>query len=153
MRRLCRSVYVASCLLVFLCFFGSGALADTSPNSPTTAADVRRELNETLRLIASYSAEQREAAVAKAKESLAKTDAQIEQLQRDFDENRKSMSAEARKQAETTLKVLRQQRNEIAEWYDGLKHSSASAWDEIKKGFSASYRDLEKALEKAREEF
>lgn len=142
-----------ACILLILFTFPARALATSAKSEPTTTADISRELNETLRAISSYSAEQRDAAVAAAKKALEKTDRRIDELQHDFDENRKSMSEEARKQAEETLNALRRQRNEIAEWLGGLKHSSASAWEEIKKGFSQSYRDLEKSLEKARQDF
>ncbi len=128
-------------------------LAGGEDGDQTSAADVRRELNETLQTLASYSADQRDAAVAKAKEALAKTDARIEQLQEKIERDWQPMSQEARKQAQETLKALRKQRTEIAEWYGGLKHSSANAWDEIKQGFAHSYSELEKSLEKAREKF
>jgi uncharacterized phage infection (PIP) family protein YhgE len=128
-------------------------MADSANSAPATASDVQRELKETLQTIASYSAEQRVAAVAKAKEALAKTDERIDQLQQHIEQNWQSMNQEAREQSRESLKALQKQRTEIAEWYGGLKHSSANAWDEIKKGFANSYNELEKSLEKAREKF
>ncbi len=129
------------------------ATAATSDSNQTTATEVRKEINEALQAIGSYSAEQRDAAVIKAREALAKTDARIEELEQKIHQNWQPMSEEARQQAHTTLKALQKQRTEIAEWYGGLKHSSVNAWEEIKKGFSASYTELGKSLEKARQEF
>ena len=140
-------------ILLMLLLWIPLVMAESTNRTPATATDVQRELKETLQAIASYSAEQRDAAVTKAKESLAKTDARIEQLQQQIEQNLKPMSKEARIQAQESLKTLRKQRNEIAEWYGGLKHSSANAWDEIKTGFANSYTELEKSLEKAREKF
>ncbi len=119
----------------------------------TTAGDVRQEISATLETIASYSAEQRDAAVAAARQALAKTDARIDQLQKRIDQNWQNMSAEARQQARAAMKELQQERRDIAEWYGGLKHSSSNAWDEIKQGFAKSYDALGKSLEKAAGEF
>jgi hypothetical protein len=129
------------------------ATAGTSGQDQTSGTEVREEISEALQAIGSYSAEQRDAAVAKAQEALAKTDARIEQLQQRIDQNWQHMNQAAREQARDTLKVLQQQRTDIAEWYGGLKHSSAKAWEEIKQGFAKSYSALEKSLEKAREDF
>jgi hypothetical protein len=150
-KSLSRSLLLAA---TFCLFLGPAiAHAGATQADQTGASEVRREMAETLKAIAGYSAEQRDAAVAKAREALAKIDARIEDLQQQLDQNLQPMSEEARKQARESLQALRKQRTEIAEWYGGLKHSSAGAWNEIKKGFAQSYSELEKALEKAREKF
>jgi hypothetical protein len=128
-------------------------MAASPGQDQTSKNEVREEIKEALQAIGSYSAEQRDEAVAKAQEALAKTDARLEKLQQDIDQNWQQMNQTAREKARKSLKTLQQQRTDIAEWYGGLKHSSASAWEEIKKGFSKSYSALEKSLEKAREEF
>jgi len=51
------------------------------------------------------------------------------------------------------LKSLRKKRNELAEWYGGMQHSSAKAWEHVKRGFLKSYEALSKAYEKAVKEF
>jgi hypothetical protein len=142
-------------LIAFVVLFvGSPAAMAASPGQDQTSKnEVREEIKEALQAIGSYSAEQRDEAVAKAQEALAKTDARLEKLQQDIDQNWQQMNQTAREKARKSLKTLQQQRTDIAEWYGGLKHSSASAWEEIKKGFSKSYSALEKSLEKAREEF
>lgn len=140
-------------LLTLLLCTSAAMAGPTPPADHATAAEVRQEVDAALKAIASYSAGQRDAALAKAKEALEKTDTRIEQLQRDIDQNWQHMSEEARKQARETLNTLQKQRIEIAEWYGELKGSSANAWDEIKAGFSKSYKDLETALEKARQKF
>jgi hypothetical protein len=58
-----------------------------------------------------------------------------------------------RKKATAALTALRKQRNQIAEWYGGLKHSSSNAWDDVKKGFLRSYQELRDAFDKAQSEF
>ena len=59
----------------------------------------------------------------------------------------------ARQKVKANLKALRQQRNELAEWYGGLKNSSADAWEQMKKGFSNAYQALSDSWEKAKGEF
>ena len=153
MRRLFKpSLAILSALSILFCC-SLLAIAGEAKSDQPTAAEVRRELNQTLQMITSYSADQRDAALATAQEALAKTDARIEDLEKQIERNWQPMNQEVRKQAQEALKTLRKQRNEIAEWYGGLKHSSASAWDEIKKGFANSYSELEKAVEKAHEKF
>ena len=63
------------------------------------------------------------------------------------------MSEAARQQARETMKDLQRKRNDLAEWYGGMKHSSAAAWEEVKKGFAESYDTLKQSFERAREKF
>jgi hypothetical protein len=59
------------------------------------------------------------------------------------------MDASARKDAKATMKTLRRQRDETAEWLGKLKKSSAETWDEVKGGFVKSYEALRQSLAKA----
>ena len=52
-----------------------------------------------------------------------------------------------------TLAALYRQRNELAEWYGGIKYSSAGAWEEVKNGFIQSYHVLQKSFKQAAEKF
>jgi hypothetical protein len=63
------------------------------------------------------------------------------------------MTQTAREKARANLKTLRQQRNELAEWYGSFKNSSAGAWEQMKKGFSDAYQAMSDAWEKAQSEF
>src|SRR5260221_336005 len=45
-----------------------------------------------------------------------------------------------------------EQRDEAAEWYGGLKHSSAESWEQVKAGFVKSYEVLRQSFAKARKE-
>ncbi len=140
-------------VLLALLIYSPVVMAVTAEDPQTSASEVRQQIEEALQAIGSYSAEQRDAALDKAKETLEKTDARIDELEQQIDRNWGTMNQEARSQAKETLKTLQKQRTVIAEWYGGLKHSSANAWEEIKKGFSKSYTDLEGSIAKAREKF
>lgn len=140
-------------LLMALALAVPTAFAGMTKEDPAQTGDVRKEVSEAVQAIGSYTAEQRDAAVAKAKEALAATDRHIDQLQEKIDRNWSSMSEAARENARIAMHNLQQQRTELAEWYGGLKHSSAKAWDDIKQGFAKSYKALGESLEKAGEEF
>ena len=63
------------------------------------------------------------------------------------------MDQATRDKANATLKSLRKQRTELAEWYGGMQYSSVNAWEHVKKGLLDSYEALSKAYNKALKEF
>lgn len=121
-----------------------------APSDKTTAKDISKKAGETGRAIKDYTVEQRDEAVKSAKAGLDELDASIRRLERKLESDWDKMDAAARKKARATLDALRRQRNELAEWYGGLKHGSAEAWDEVKAGFSKSYDALKGAFARAR---
>jgi gas vesicle protein len=126
--------------------------AETSADS-TTVQEVNQEATEVARSIKDYSAEQRDEAVKNAKTAMDDLDARIERLETQLDEKWDKMDQAARQQARSTLTELKKQRDEVAEWYGGLKHGSAKAWEDVKKGFVNSFQTLGDAFEKAKQEF
>ena len=131
----------------------TASFADDQNNDQTTASEIKKNAAQTYKSLKDYSVQQRDKAVAEAKEELGKLDQHIAEMQRNLDEHWQDMSAAARKQTRESLALLRQKREEAAEWYGGLKHSSGEAWEEVKKGFSDSYDRLEQAVKKAAKEF
>ena len=155
---ICLSKFPVAALLAFVLTFSGATVLSASSHKQdgkdeTTAGDVKQKAGETYTALKEYSLEQRDEAVAAAKKRLKELDARIESMQQNLDENWQEMSQEARQRTRTTMKALRQQRQDVAEWYGGVQHSSAEAWEEVKKGFAASYDRLEKAIVKARDEF
>jgi ubiquinone biosynthesis protein UbiJ len=138
-----------------------GALLTVSPlsfaaetsSSKTTAKDVSRKVDETGQAIKNYTVAQRDEAIKKAKAALDDLDARIGRLERRLDNEWDRMDQAARKKARATQKALRRERNEVAEWYGGLKHSSAESWEQVKAGFVKSYEVLKASFAKARKEF
>lgn len=122
-------------------------------NSNTSIEEVKKETQEMLQTIGSYTADKRDEAAQIAKDGLNKLDKRIEALETRIDENWNKMNDEARKKARENLKNLRKQRNKVAEWYGSMKTSSANAWKHMRKGFSESYKALEDAWEKSEKEF
>jgi uncharacterized membrane protein len=116
-------------------------------------AQVRQEADDTLQAIKEYSIDKKEQVMAKAKDVLDKMDVKIDELEKRSSEQWQNMSEASREQSRQALRELRRKRNDIAEWYGGMKHSSAGAWDEMRKGFVDSYHALQQAFDKASEKF
>ena len=130
-----------------------GTLAGQEVEDKTTPREVREEVKEAVEAIRSYSADQRDEALKKVKAAIDDLDARIDELERRLEETWDQTDQKAREKARATLKSLREKRNELAEWYGGMQHSSARAWQHVKKGFLDSYEALLEAYGKAVKEF
>jgi hypothetical protein len=119
----------------------------------STAREIKERLSAAAGAIRNYSIDQREEAIKKAKMILDSLDEHIARLESTINENWDDMDQKARGKAAETLTALRKQRNETAEWYGGLKHSSGNAWEDVKSGFLKSYHDLRDSLDKVRNEY
>ena len=144
-----RLVFIAA---IFFAIASVSFAAQQSADKPTTK-DVKRKMAEAAEAIKNYSVDQRNAALEKAKAVLDDLDARIDRLESHVNEKWDKMDKLARKKATVTLTALRKQRNETAEWFGGLKHSSRKAWEDVKKGFLNSYHDLRKTFDKLQGEF
>jgi predicted phage tail protein len=127
--------------------------ASPSSSGKTTMKDVKQEVVDAGHAIKDYSVQERDKAVEKVKAALEDMDARIDRLETRMDENWHRMDQAARQKAREALKELRRRRNQVAEWYGGLKYSSSKSWDHMKKGFSESYDALRGAWEKTEKEW
>lgn len=118
-----------------------------------TAGDVKKEWAEAMDAIMAYSEDQRDEAVKDAKSLLDSMDSRIDKMEAKAETEWDDMSQEARMKRQEALQSLRRQRSELAEWYGGMKHSSKSAWADVKKGFSDAYDSLSSAISDAAENF
>jgi hypothetical protein len=119
----------------------------------TDLDDVQEEWAEAVGSIKDYSVGQRDAAVEKAGDTLAAMDKSIEQLEQRTVDEWDDLSEEARETRLETLRTLTEKRNELAEWYGGMKYSSSQAWGEVKQGFAEAYDVLAEAWGDALDEF
>ncbi len=142
--------------VVFLAFapvsFADQSAANQSAQQPTMK-DVKREVADAAKAIKDYSFAQRDQAVKKVKFALDNLDSRIDKLQDRIDDNWDTMNEATRQKTKAALRAIRKQRNQVAEWYGGLQHSSASAWEEMKKGFSDAYTAIYDAWRNAETEF
>lgn len=124
-----------------------------SASDGTSIKQVQQEAKDLMHALKSYSVRQKDAAVKKTKDALNSIDQRIDALEARVDKNWDKMDKAAREKARASLKSLRKQRMEAAEWYGGLKNSSGDAWEQMKKGFSEAYASLHEAWNKAEKEF
>lgn len=133
----------------------STAPPQTEPaaSAPTQGEKAKKELDEAVDAIRDYSIDRRDEAVARARQSTEVLDQRIEALQSQMENGWARMSQATRTRSEQTMTDLRKRRNQLSEWYGGMRHSSVDAWGEVKSGFVTSYHDLADAMRNAREQF
>lgn len=131
----------------------AGQATDQPTTTSPPGSKLRREVEQAVDAIRSYSAERREEAVASARRAAEDLDRQIARLQEQTGQSWGRMSQAARTRSQATMADLQKRRNALAEWVGGMRHSSTVAWGEVKGGFVNSYHELADALRKARTEF
>ncbi|MGW8311915.1 MAG: hypothetical protein ACWGOL_01640 [Desulfuromonadales bacterium] len=144
---------IAFVIAMLTLLFASVSFASQHGESKTTATEVQKKAAETYQALKDYTIEQRDQAVAAAEKKLATLDQQINVLQNDLDARWQTMSQATREKTREMIRKLNKQREAVAEWYGGMRHSSADAWEEVKKGFADSYDRLERAFQDARKNF
>lgn len=149
--------HLANRFLVSMCVVLAGvtsavAAGDDSRDEPADIEQLKRDWEIAIDSLAEYSADQRDAAIDKAGETLAQIDEQIDVLEEQTIAEWEDLSVEAREARIEAMRELQRKRNDLAEWYGGLKHSSVQAWGEVKEGFADAYRSLEEAWQDAADE-
>ena len=126
------------------------SFAAEASGGKTTAKDISRKADDTARTVKNYTVQQRDEAIKSAKSALDDVDARLRSLDRKVDREWDKMDQAARKRARAAQAALRRERDDVAEWYGGLKHGSAESWEEVKDGFVKSYETLKASFAKAR---
>jgi hypothetical protein len=129
------------------------AQAPLTPDDKASINEVKKETRELMKAVKSYSAAQRDQAIQEIEIAIIHLDNRIDALQARIDNRWDDMTQPAREQARASIRAMQKQRVKLAEWTGNLKGSSASAWDDIKRGFSQAYGDINKAWEKALNDF
>ncbi len=148
----CTSRYAGIFMVVAMFGMTSPSHADSSSDK-TSIEEVKKETLNFIEVLKTYSADQREVAIQKAKAALDSLDKRIDALETSIDNNWDKMDKAARENARASLDALRKRRTQVAEWYGSLKNSSVDAWGHMKKGFSDAYGSLYDAWEKSEKEF
>jgi small-conductance mechanosensitive channel len=144
-----RTLILSACTVAAQVVLAPLAIPAEPATSKMTAKDVSKKADETARAVGKYTIQQRDEALKSAKAALDDVDARMRALDRKVDREWDRMDQAARARARTAQNALRRERDEVAEWYGGLKHSSAESWDEVKTGFVASYDKLKASFAKA----
>lgn len=125
----------------------------SAEDDQTSIEDVKKETSELMETLKAYTVDQRDEALRKSEAAMERLDKRIDMLEAQVDDSWDEMSQTVRDKSRASLKALREQRNEVAEWYGSMKTSSLGAWEEMKTGFSKAYSELAKAWQKAEAEF
>lgn len=129
------------------------AIAQDEDDDPfTTPQEVRSEVSQAMEAVAEYSAQERDAALATAREALNRLDAEIERREQALRENWSDMSESARETARERLRDLRQARNDLGERYGALRAGTREAWGELRAGFSDAWSSFSDAWSRADEQ-
>ena len=147
---------MSRCALMFLLssMFAITPLCYAESSSENASIeDVKQEAQDLMQALKAYTADQRDEAIQKTSAALDNLDQRIDALEARIDNNWDKMDEAAREKARASLKALRKQRTEVAEWYGSLKNSSVDAWGHMKKGFSDAYGALSNTWEKSENEF
>ena len=143
----------AALFFITAIFLAVGSVLFAAQTSAEKREDVKEKVTEAAEAIKNYSFDQRDKAIVKAKAALADLDARIDRMESRLNKEWDRMDQSAREATIATLTALRKQRNEVAEWYGGLKHSSRNAWEDVRKGFLKSYQELRDAFDRAHSQF
>lgn len=134
----------AAALSVAVAIFALPVAAQDS-GSPMTTDEVRAEISEAMDAIGAYTEQERDQALAQARETLDRVDAEIERREEAMREGWAEMSEEARETARARLRDLREARNRLGERYGALESGTSSAWEELKEGFSDAWTAFSEA--------
>jgi predicted nucleic acid-binding Zn-ribbon protein len=148
-----KNICCAALALLIAGILPADAAEPTSPAPKATVKDISRQASETGQTIRNYTVEQRDEAVKSARKALDDADSRIHRLEKKIDAEWDDMDQAARRKARAALDALRRERNNLAEWFGGLKHSSREAWEEVKGGFVKSYDALKESFSRAAKHF
>lgn len=110
---------------------------------------IKRDASELLSSFGSYGVEKRDQAVSAMSDAFDSLDRQTDAVKQLVENSLTSLNAASRKQAETTLSEIDQQRSNLADLLDQARRSPDDAWESVKDQFVDASSGLLEALEKA----
>jgi chromosome segregation ATPase len=125
---------------------------DTENTGELTADEIRAEIGQAMETVAEYTAQERDAALAEARDALARLDAAIAEREAALRDTWAEMSTAAQEAAETRLRDLRQARNRLGERYGALQAGADDAWTALQSGFAEAWTSLAVAWQAVDEE-
>jgi chromosome segregation ATPase len=121
-------------------------------DAQTTPDEVRAEISDAMDAVATYSAQERDEALAEARAALDRLDAEIARREQALREGWSEMSEATRETAQARLRDLQQARNRLGERYGALESGASSAWDELTTGFADAWGAFSEAWSAADED-
>lgn len=135
-------------------YAGSHVMKDSAASEAESSySQLKEGSEEFLMSLKSYAVTQKDEALAMSEVALDDLDSQIDVLEDRIDKEWSEMTQPVKAESRATLRALRKQRNEVAEWYGSFKYSTDEAWSIMKSGFSDAYAELYEAWNKAAERY
>jgi len=138
-------------ILIFSVMLTLSVFASDHESEKLTAEDASNEMDKTIEAIESYSIGQKDKAVKELRAVLDDLDDSINMLEKRFDQARDEMDQKSREQIREYMMDIRKQRENLSEWYGGMKYGSLQTWDTVKKGFIDTSYQLKETFEAVRE--
>jgi len=145
-----RTLMFSACTLAAQIVLSPLAIPAEPPSPKVTTKDLSKKTDDAARAVGQYTIQQRDEALKSAKAALDEIDARMLSLDRKLDREWDQMDQATRQKARAGQAALHRERDEVAEWYGGLKHASAESWEEVKAGFAKSYEKLKTSVARAR---
>lgn len=122
-------------------------------SSKRAARRVKHHAAKAVEALKDLTSDQRDEAVEQARATMNELDERIEILQESMYSKWDQMDQTSREKTKSTLSELTKKRNQVAEWYGALSHSTAEAWNDVKEGFMESYKTLSVSFQAAQSKF
>ena len=142
--------FIASFLLFSMASF---SMAGNKQDTDVTAHDIKQETADVVETLQAYTQDQQQEAVQTAKQVMQRADERINRLEARIENRWDQLSKPARQETQAALRELRQERNQLSEWYGSMKESSKGAWSEMRNGFNKAYQSMSDAWQDAQEEY
>ena len=124
--------------LALVTLVGNPAFAQDS-DADESLESLQLQWSKTLDALKEYGADQKDEAAESTRQALDKMDSEIERLEGVNRDRWQEFTAEVKEAQLNALMDMRQQRNELAEWYGAMKHSTEETWESTRDGFISAY--------------
>jgi len=121
------------------------AATNTWQKVKDTTTNAWADVKESMKPVADYTYEKKDAFVANAKADLDALDLKIKELS----DKAAAASDSVKNAAQAKLQALNGKREELGKKFDDVKNATQANWDELKAGFKTSYDDVKAALQQA----
>ena len=131
----------------------SGEISATKQTSVDKASiqEAKKDTEDLLSALKNYTADQRDEAIDKTKAALDKLEMQISTIESRIDNYSDATDSATRDEDHGYLKILNEQRTNVANWYNSLKISTADTWEQMKQDITKTVTALNQAGEKMEE--
>ena len=132
---------IAASVLTGAIFF-TGAIHAQEASDLVTPEEVKTDISEAMEAIGEYSVQEKDKALAAAREGLQNLDAEIDRREAALRNNWESLEDGARDSYAEAVSDLRAARNRLGERVGALEAGSEDAWGDLTEGFTRAYADF-----------